>query len=157
ISSRLSRCPRGVGSIHGARSMTGTASACSFCVPSHTHAPLDLGQKSCHNACCCRTTRKPRERLLESSWKKGYNGRHLQPFPPCVAATSCPVQEVDEASWRMSMARSASDPGSDPTAQLVGPSPAMHALRTQLRHLATFDTLGKAAAPTVLLQGETGT
>jgi len=33
----------------------------------------------------------------------------------------------------------------------------MHTLRTQLRHLATFDTLGNAHAPTVLLQGETGT
>jgi transcriptional regulator with PAS, ATPase and Fis domain len=33
----------------------------------------------------------------------------------------------------------------------------MHTLRTQLRHLATFDTLSNAHAPTVLLQGETGT
>jgi transcriptional regulator with PAS, ATPase and Fis domain len=33
----------------------------------------------------------------------------------------------------------------------------MHALRTQLRHLAPFDTLGNAHAPTILLQGETGT
>jgi len=30
-------------------------------------------------------------------------------------------------------------------------------LRTQLRHLAAFDTLGNPAVPTVLLQGETGT
>src|SRR5712691_213172 len=55
------------------------------------------------------------------------------------------------------MARSASVPGSAPTAQLVGQSPAMHALRTQLRHLATFDTLGNPHVPTLLLQGETGT
>jgi transcriptional regulator with AAA-type ATPase domain len=33
----------------------------------------------------------------------------------------------------------------------------LHALRLQLRHLATFDTLGNPHAPTVLLHGETGT
>jgi len=33
----------------------------------------------------------------------------------------------------------------------------MVALRTQLRHLARFDTVGSAAVPTVLLYGETGT
>jgi transcriptional regulator with AAA-type ATPase domain/tetratricopeptide (TPR) repeat protein len=33
----------------------------------------------------------------------------------------------------------------------------MAALRTQLRHLAAFDTLGNPAVPTVLLHGETGT
>jgi transcriptional regulator with PAS, ATPase and Fis domain len=33
----------------------------------------------------------------------------------------------------------------------------MHALRTQLRPRATFDTLGNVHAPNVLLQGETGT
>jgi transcriptional regulator with AAA-type ATPase domain len=33
----------------------------------------------------------------------------------------------------------------------------MQALRTQIRHLAAFDEVGKAAVPTVLLQGETGT
>jgi transcriptional regulator with PAS, ATPase and Fis domain len=55
------------------------------------------------------------------------------------------------------MARSVSTPGPDPTAQLVGPSPAMQTLRTQLRHLATFDTLGNPHIPTVLLHGETGT
>jgi len=55
------------------------------------------------------------------------------------------------------MASSGSLSAPDPTAPLVGQSPAMHTLRTQLRHLATFDTLGNAHAPTVLLQGETGT
>jgi transcriptional regulator with AAA-type ATPase domain len=55
----------------------------------------------------------------------------------------------------MPSSESASAP--DPTTALVGQSPAMHALRTQLRHLATFDMLGNAHAPTVLLQGETGT
>src|SRR5262249_11025204 len=55
------------------------------------------------------------------------------------------------------MASSGSLPAPDPTAQLVGQSPAMQALRTQIRHLAPFDTLGNVAAPTVLLQGETGT
>ena len=39
----------------------------------------------------------------------------------------------------------------------MGQSPAMHALRTQLGHLARFDTLGNPHAPTVLLYGETGT
>src|SRR5262245_14417138 len=44
-----------------------------------------------------------------------------------------------------------------PTARLVGTSPAMVALRAQLRHLVTFDTLGSPVVPTLLLQGETGT
>src|SRR5262249_36622317 len=57
----------------------------------------------------------------------------------------------------MSMADSESVPAPDPTAQLVGQPPAMQALRPQIRHLATFDTLGNAYAPTVLLHGETGT
>ena len=55
------------------------------------------------------------------------------------------------------MTRSASTPGPEPTAPLVGQAPAMQTLRTQIRHLATFDTLGNAYAPTVLLHGETGT
>ena len=55
------------------------------------------------------------------------------------------------------MTSSASTPGPDPTAPLVGQSPAMQALRTQIRHLATFDTLGNPHVPTVLLHGETGT
>src|ERR1700675_2713145 len=46
---------------------------------------------------------------------------------------------------------------SHPTERLVGSSPAMAALRAQIRHLATFDTVGSALAPTLLLQGETGT
>ena len=44
-----------------------------------------------------------------------------------------------------------------PTARLVGTAPAMAALRAQIRHLATFDTVGSALVPTLLLQGETGT
>ncbi len=32
----------------------------------------------------------------------------------------------------------------------------MHALRTQIRHLVAFDSLGKADVPTLLAQGETG-
>src|SRR5262245_54200227 len=44
-----------------------------------------------------------------------------------------------------------------PTDRLIGTCPAMVALRAQLQHLATFDTLGNPAVPTVLLQGETGT
>lgn len=53
------------------------------------------------------------------------------------------------------MAGSTASP--DPTARLLGYSPATQLLRIQLRHLATFDTVGNPAVPTVLLQGETGT
>jgi two-component system, NtrC family, response regulator AtoC len=45
----------------------------------------------------------------------------------------------------------------DPTARLLGHSPAIQALRAQLRHLAAFDTVGNPHVPTLLLQGETGT
>jgi len=55
------------------------------------------------------------------------------------------------------MASAGSIPAPDPTAPLVGQSLAMQALRTHIRHLARFDTLGNVAVPTVLLQGETGT
>jgi DNA-binding NtrC family response regulator/predicted ATPase len=44
-----------------------------------------------------------------------------------------------------------------PTDRLVGTSAAMVALRGQIRHLASFDSLGSPAVPTLLLQGETGT
>jgi len=43
----------------------------------------------------------------------------------------------------------------DPLASIVGNAAAIERLRQQIRHLATFDRPG--AAPTVLLQGETGT
>jgi len=48
-------------------------------------------------------------------------------------------------------------PPRHPTDRLVGAGPALTALRTQLQHLAAFDTLGKLAVPTMLLQGATGT
>jgi DNA-binding NtrC family response regulator len=48
-------------------------------------------------------------------------------------------------------------PPHHPTDRLVGTCPALEALRTQLRHLAAFDTLGNPVVPTVLLQGATGT
>ena len=48
-------------------------------------------------------------------------------------------------------------PASHPTDRLLGCSPAISALRAQIRHLAPFDTVGSLYAPTVLLQGETGT
>jgi DNA-binding NtrC family response regulator len=48
-------------------------------------------------------------------------------------------------------------PPADPTERLLGASPAITALRAQLRHLAAFDTPGGVAVPTVLLQGETRT
>ena len=44
-----------------------------------------------------------------------------------------------------------------PTECLVGLTPAMAALRAQIRHLVAFDTVGSAHVPTLLLQGETGT
>jgi two-component system, NtrC family, response regulator AtoC len=47
-------------------------------------------------------------------------------------------------------------PPRHPTDRLVGTCPALAALRTQIQHLAAFDTLGNPAVPTVLLQGETG-
>jgi DNA-binding NtrC family response regulator len=55
----------------------------------------------------------------------------------------------------MAHARPAVPP--DPLNRLVGQSPAIEALRTQIRHLAPFDIIGHPAVPTVLLQGETGT
>jgi DNA-binding NtrC family response regulator/predicted ATPase len=55
------------------------------------------------------------------------------------------------------MARAAALPVQHPTDRLVGHTPAIQALRAQLRHLAAFDTVGNPYAPTVLLQGETGT
>jgi DNA-binding NtrC family response regulator/tetratricopeptide (TPR) repeat protein len=48
-------------------------------------------------------------------------------------------------------------PAVHPTGRLVGEAPAIVALRAQIRHLATFDTLGNPSVPTVLLHGETGT
>ena len=44
-----------------------------------------------------------------------------------------------------------------PLDRLVGRSPAIHALRSQIQHLAAFDGLGQPHVPTVLLHGETGT
>ena len=55
------------------------------------------------------------------------------------------------------MARAAALPIEHPTDRLLGRSPAISALRAQIRHLATFDAVGSPHAPTVLLQGETGT
>jgi DNA-binding NtrC family response regulator len=54
------------------------------------------------------------------------------------------------------MARSPQGSPPDPTARLVGRSPAIEALRAQIRHLAAFDTVGNPHVPTLLLQGETG-
>src|SRR5262245_46990454 len=55
------------------------------------------------------------------------------------------------------MARAKPSSPAHPTNRLVGQSSALMTLRLQLRHLATFDTLGNPHAPTVLLLGETGT
>jgi transcriptional regulator with PAS, ATPase and Fis domain len=48
-------------------------------------------------------------------------------------------------------------PDHPPTSRLVGNSMALASLRAQITHLARFDAPGSAHAPTVLLQGETGT
>jgi hypothetical protein len=48
-------------------------------------------------------------------------------------------------------------PPRHPTERLVGTCLTIATLRDRLRYLATFDTLGNPAVPTVLLQGETGT
>jgi sigma54-dependent transcription regulator len=55
------------------------------------------------------------------------------------------------------MAQPSPSPAGHPTDRLLGRSPALSALRAQIRPLATFDTVGSLYAPTVLLQGETGT
>jgi transcriptional regulator with PAS, ATPase and Fis domain len=55
------------------------------------------------------------------------------------------------------MARSNPVPPAHPTDRLVGHAPVMDALRAQIRHLATFDMVGSAFVPTLLLHGETGT
>jgi DNA-binding NtrC family response regulator/predicted ATPase len=55
------------------------------------------------------------------------------------------------------MAREAALPVHHLTDRLVGQTPAIQALRAQIRHLAAFDAVGNPYAPTVLLQGETGT
>jgi DNA-binding NtrC family response regulator/tetratricopeptide (TPR) repeat protein/class 3 adenylate cyclase len=55
------------------------------------------------------------------------------------------------------MARSDPIPHAHPTDRIVGHAPAIQALRAQIRHLATFDTVGNAFVPTLLLYGETGT
>ncbi|HET9488686.1 MAG TPA: sigma 54-interacting transcriptional regulator [Methylomirabilota bacterium] len=44
-----------------------------------------------------------------------------------------------------------------PTDRILGNATAMAELRAQIRHLATFDTVGSPHVPTLLLQGETGT
>ena len=48
-------------------------------------------------------------------------------------------------------------PGTPPTTRLVGQSAAIQALQAQIRRLTTFDTVDNPHAPTLLLQGETGT
>ncbi len=49
------------------------------------------------------------------------------------------------------------DPSHHSTASIVGNTPAISALRAQIHHLASFDTIGNPHIPTVLLYGETGT
>jgi len=49
------------------------------------------------------------------------------------------------------MARSDPVPHAHPTDRIVGHAPVIDALRAQIRHLATFDTIGSAFVPTLLL------
>ena len=49
------------------------------------------------------------------------------------------------------MAQSDPVPHAHPTDRIVGHAPTIQALRTQIRHLATFDTIGSAFVPTLLL------
>src|SRR5215475_215826 len=72
---------------------------------------------------------------------------------PCPQQMSLRANLAREST--MAQPRPASS--ADPTERLLGASPAMAALRTQIQHLVAFDALGSAAVPTVLLQGETGT
>jgi len=67
-------------------------------------------------------------------------------------AIDVPGQAMESA-----MARPHLMPSVQPTERLVGQAPAIAALRVQIHHLVTFDTLGNPVVPTVLLQGETGT
>ncbi|MDH3446224.1 MAG: sigma-54 dependent transcriptional regulator, partial [Deltaproteobacteria bacterium] len=53
------------------------------------------------------------------------------------------------------MARS--DPLLHPTDSILGNAPSICALRDQIQHLASFDTIGNLQVPTLLLHGETGT
>src|SRR5262249_44113178 len=55
------------------------------------------------------------------------------------------------------MPRPWSGPPAHPTDRLIGQAPAIQALRGQLRHLSSFDAIGNASVPTMLLHGETGT
>lgn len=55
------------------------------------------------------------------------------------------------------MAPPAALPPGQLTDRIVGQSPAIQALRLQILHLTSFDTVGKAMVPTLLLCGETGT
>src|SRR5215467_1187445 len=48
-------------------------------------------------------------------------------------------------------------PGTHPTTRLVGQSAAIQALQAQICRLTAFDTVDNPHAPTLLLQGETGT
>src|SRR5262245_12811654 len=50
-----------------------------------------------------------------------------------------------------------SHPVDQPTQRLMGNAAAIKALRSHIRHLASFDTIGNPHVPTVFLQGETGT
>src|SRR5262245_52913076 len=82
----------------------------------------------------------------------------MWPASPYDARGEAPASP---AGWRprggMPMADSPPQPALHPTDRLVGRTPAVAALRAQIRHLATFDIVGSPHVPIVLLQGETGT
>jgi two-component system, NtrC family, response regulator AtoC len=80
--------------------------------------------------------------------------RHFWPERPQMAPLSINVsgQESEHVMARPHLISSV-----HPTEHLVGEAPAIVALRAHIRQLVTFDTPGNPVAPTVLLQGETGT
>jgi Sigma-54 interaction domain len=83
---------------------------------------------------------------------------HVQPSPwPAWPAGMAVVVRQPSPDREIPMAHPSPAPAAHPTDRLLGRSPAISALRDQIRHLAAFDTVGSPHAPTVLLQGETGT
>jgi two-component system, NtrC family, response regulator AtoC len=66
------------------------------------------------------------------------------------------VNELERGAEHITTERSVV-PTSDTTSHILGHSVAISALRAQIRHLTSFDAIGNAHVPTLLLQGETGT
>src|SRR5262245_57231637 len=76
------------------------------------------------------------------------------PYPQhaCSASSSPPLPAEGDA-----MPPPRTVPPHHPTDRLIGQAPIVQALRSQIRHLSSFDAVGNVSVPTVLLHGETGT